>query len=211
MKLSKRLETISNLIRQNDYPCDVGCDHAYLSIDIASRLNINVIATEIAKGPYEIAKANVLKYKLENKIKLYKTDGLQGIEEPINTIIMAGMGSNTMIHILNNYNLKKIEKIIIQSNKDIDKIREYLNKSNFKINKEYYITDNNKNYITILYEKGQENLSKDEILFGKYDINLINYYRDEYNKYQEILDNLPKTNPSNELLEKINILKQRIK
>ena len=70
MKISERLRVIGDLIPDNSFVLDIGCDHALLDIYIVKKnKNIKTIASDINKGPLEIAKENVKKYNLENKIR----------------------------------------------------------------------------------------------------------------------------------------------
>lgn len=214
MKLSKRLKIIVDLIDEFDFVADIGCDHAYLSIYLCeSKKCQKIIATEVADGPYNIAKENIFKYNLTNKIKLYLTDGLQNIKENIDTIIIAGMGANTITKILNEYDsLNKIKKLVIQSNNNLDTVRFYLNQHNFYIENEYYVLENKKEYITILATQSEHKNTEKEILIGKYNKELKPYYYNQINKINEILKKINnKDNPNYiELMKKKNILKEYI-
>lgn len=192
MKLSKRLQVIADLIDSSDLVCDVGCDHAYLSLYLASKYDNKVIATEIADGPYNIAMKNIQNSDLKDKIKLYKTDGLNNVKDNINSIIIAGMGSNTIIHILSNYDLNNIDKIILQSNKDVDIVRKFINERGYIIQKEYYTNEFGKNYLTLYCIKGREVLTEEEILCGKFDSSLYHYYELQVKHINSIIKSIPK-------------------
>lgn len=213
MKLKKRLQVIASEIEKDDYLADVGCDHAYLGIYLTkNRLCSSVIATEINQGPYNIAINNLIKYDVQ--FPIYLCDGLTLVKEAINTIVISGMGANTIIDILKNYPfLTNIKKIIIQSNNDWHLIREYLNSKDFTIVKELYLEENNKDYITIVFRKGKENLTKEELLFGKYNPDNIEFYQKTLKKYNNILKEIPNNNSldKDKISNLINILIERTK
>ena len=104
------------------------------------------------------------------------------------------MGTHTIIDILKAKDLPKT--LIISSNNDHHILREYLNSINYTLSKEMAILDNNKYYLIMYYVYGKENLSKEEILFGKSNNNdYYNYLHNLYSKY-------PKYKEYLELLEK---------
>ncbi len=214
MKLSKRLKAISNLVNKDDYVVDVGCDHAYLSIYLAqNNLCKKVISTEVAKGPYNIALNNIKNYQLDNKIKLYLTDGLKNIKEQINTIIIAGMGANTIIKILQEYSsLNKINKLIIQSNNDLELLRRFLNSIGFYIKKENHVYEKNKDYIIILAYKDIKKNTDTELIVGVYNPESKEFYRKQIQKLSLILEDIKNTKNNNykKIKEKIELLNKYI-
>ena len=189
MKLSKRLETIANLIDKNDMVADVGCDHAYLSIYLAkNKLCKKIIATEVVEGPYNIASINIKNAGFEDNIKLYLTDGLINVSEELNTIVVAGMGANTIIKILKNYsNLNEVKKLIIQSNNDWELIRKYLNSVGFYIEKEFYVCEKNKDYITMLAYRNNKKNTEIELAVGVYNSEIKSFYQKQIDKLNSIL------------------------
>lgn len=193
MKLSKRLQTIANLVLPNDMVADIGCDHAYLSIYLAGKnLCQKIIATEVVEGPYNIALNNIKKHNLQNKIKIYLTDGLINVQDDLDTIIIAGMGASSIINILKNYKkINNINKMIIQSNNDWEIIRRYLNSQGFYIKKEIYTNENKKDYITLLVYKGKRKHKEKELIVGIYNKSNINFYLNQKNKIESILKKIP--------------------
>ena len=101
MKLSKRLISISNFIDDNSKVIDVGCDHALLDIYLfKNKKNISLIASDVRSGPLKQAKRNIDKYNCDIKVKLGY--GISTIESDVDTVVIAGMGGDTIVDILNN-------------------------------------------------------------------------------------------------------------
>ena len=184
----KRLEAIASLVNKDAFTLDIGTDHAYLQIYLINNNNTNkVISSDISKNVLSQSINNLKKYNLDDKVLLVQSDGFNNIKDNVDIAVIAGMGAHTIINIINN--AKKLpDKIIIQSNNNVDKIRKYMQGINYKIIKEMVVYENNKYYIIIKYEKGKDNLTKEEIEFGK-------NYNKEYlqyllKKYQEnVLNN----------------------
>ena len=170
MKINKRLKKISEFINNNSFILDVGCDHALLDIYLVlTKKNIKCLATDIRKKPLEKAQLNIDKYQIKDKITLAEADGLEKLTKDIDTIVISGMGALTIIDILRK-NLTKItnQKLIISPNNEEELIREYLLKKEFKIIKEVLVEDKNIIYPIIIFEKGKQNLTKKELLYGPY-------------------------------------------
>ncbi|MBQ9181537.1 MAG: SAM-dependent methyltransferase [Bacilli bacterium] len=156
MNLSKRLKTIQNFIDNDVRVVDVGCDHALLDIYLTLNRNIKCVASDINEQALNIAKKNIKKYNLENKIDVILSDGLDNIKLLENdVIVISGMGTKTIINILKNKNLKT-QKLIIQSNTEIFLLRKQLKKLGYRVIDEAVCFEKGKYYPTIFYEKGVE-------------------------------------------------------
>ena len=195
MKLTKRLQAIVDLVPNNAKIIDIGTDHAYVPIYLyLSNITHDITATDISNRVLKSTYNNLKKYNLEEKIKLILSDGFKNVTDTYDLAIIAGMGTHTIIDILKAKDLPKT--LIISSNNDHHLLREYLNSINYTLSKEMAILDNNKYYLIMYYIYGKENLSKEEILFGKSNNNdYYNYLHNLYSKY-------PKYKEYLELLEK---------
>ena len=67
----KRIETLASLVDKDAYVLDIGTDHAYLPIYLyKNNITKSIVGSDISKNALEYAKTNLVKYGLENKIKL---------------------------------------------------------------------------------------------------------------------------------------------
>lgn len=196
IKLSKRLASIASNIDKEDKVVDIGCDHGYLSIYLkAVNGNKVVIATDINENALNMAKKNINKNSILIETRL--GNGLDVIKHnEVDTIIISGMGGNTILNILKKNKLKYIKKIVIQSNTDIPLIRKYINKLGYTIKNEQLIIDKNIYYIIITFIKGKHKYTKKELYFGpillKENNDLFNEKKAiELNKLEEILKKIP--------------------
>ena len=161
MNISKRLRAISDFIPDNSFILDIGCDHALLDIyTVKTKKNIRAIASDINKGPLKSAKENVKKYKLEDKIKVILADGLDSYNKDVDTIVLSGLGTNTIIDILEQgkEKLEYINRIIVSSNNDYLKLRKNICNLGFYIKDEYYPI--------IVFEKGITKYKDFEYKYG---------------------------------------------
>ena len=131
-KLSKRLEVISSFIEDNSRVIDIGCDHGLLSIYLVNKYkNIKVIASDINRNALDTAINNIKKEGLDSRIETRLGNGLDVVSsDEIDTIVIAGMGANTIVGILKYApdKLVNVNNIIIQSNTDLYFLRKNVTK-----------------------------------------------------------------------------------
>ncbi len=212
IKLSKRLLAIANLIDDNSKVVDIGCDHGLVSIYLAmNKQNISIIASDINQNALDNAIKNINKYHLEDKIKVCLSNGLDNINDEIDTIIISGMGGHTIVDILTNNQekLNTVNNIIIQSNNDIEYVRRKIVKLGYCISKEELILDKNIYYTVILFTKGKKKYTNKEYYFGPILLKenskiFIERKNKEYTKLLNIKNNIPKR----KLLIRLKILKE---
>ena len=209
IKINKRLKKLSAYLLDSKKIIDIGCDHALLGIYLClNNKEIKVIASDINAKPLIKAKANVLKYDLSDRVKIKQADGLIGMEEDVDTVVISGMGTTTIINILKNIkDYPSVSKIVLSPNNDFELLRCEIQKLGFKIFKEEIIKDKNKYYLIIVFLKGQEITDN---YFGKLDLNNkdnIEYYKYLYTKNEEIINEIN----NNDLVRKNILIKENKK
>ena len=209
--ISNRLKSLVKYVDKKDNVIDIGCDHALLDIYLVLNNNIdNALVSDISKNALNQGIENIKKYNLENSISTRCGSGLEVLNDKdiIDTIIISGMGTNTILEILNNKYLNKINKMIIQSNKDYELLRRKIVKLGFKISNEECIVDNDKVYINIIFVRGKEEYSDVEYKYGLNTmLNKELYYNHLINRNNSIVNKLNNSIKKNELLEEIEFIK----
>ena len=208
--LSNRLKEIASFIPDNVKIVDIGCDHALLDIYLyKNRKNIKIIASDINENALEQAKKNIKKYKLDKSIETRLSNGLDNINsDEIDTIVISGMGSHTIVGILrmNQKKLINVGNIIIQSNNHIDFLRERILELNYYIDSEKLVKDNNIIYTIISFKKGKKKYNKKEIYFGPYLLKEnSNLFKEKNKQDLEKLEYLYKIIPKSHILHRIKI------
>ncbi len=187
--LNLKLQTIASLINKDDIVIDTCCDHAYLAIYLKeNNLCKEVYASDISDKALLNAQNNIKKHNLQ--IETFLSDGFKNIKlENINTVVIAGVGTNTVLDIVNSAP-KDISKYIISSNNDFYNLRKKMKKQAFYIKKEIIVKENNKYYPIILFTKDYRYYNKNVLKFG--DSNNKMYYEYLLQKEQNILAKIPK-------------------
>lgn len=184
---SKRIEAIASLIDSDSTILDVGCDHGYLPIYLMLFNHAKkVYASDISESAVQGALKNFLKYNLD--IDVFCCDGLNDISVYYDTLVICGMGYNTIKKILSDKQL--CDTIIIQSNSDHYLLRLFMNNLGFMIDSEITILDKGIYYVLIKYVRGSEVIDKKFLHFGKSANN--DYFLYNLSKLEKIFGNLPK-------------------
>ena len=126
-KISDRLEFIFSQIPTCDYFADIGCDHGYISYLMLKNKKCNKLTYSDISAP-SLQKAILLLSEYENA-KPVCCSGLEKIDRDVDCVLIAGMGGENIISILQNGFLPKT--LVLQPMKNIDKLRVFLNKNGY--------------------------------------------------------------------------------
>lgn len=169
-KLSKRLQVVADYIEDNSKIIDVGCDHGLLSIYLANKYNnVKIIASDVNKNALGSAINNIEKSNLCDRIETRLGSGLDVVSsDEINAVIIAGMGSNTIVQILkySRDKLVNVNNIIIQSNTDLYFLRKNITSIGYYIEDELLVEDKAIIYTVIKFSKGRKHYSYKELYLG---------------------------------------------
>lgn len=164
--MSKRIKEIAKSIVPYKFLADIGCDHGYL-INLAFDKGILFAqAVDNKEGPLNIARKNLFKYN--DKVHFSLSDGIEDLDPKIDVVVIAGMGGTLITKILldNIDKLKNVSRLILQPNRNIDKIRLFALNYGFKITQEKIIYEESIYYEIIVLEKGLASYTNSEIMFG---------------------------------------------
>lgn len=156
-----RIKEICNLIDKCQCVYDVGSDHALLAINILRDKKVKqVVNIEKNWLPHNAGKANLAKNHLTTKTINVLNDGLKDIVKKVfvqpNYIVIAGMGANNIIDILEHKDstINKDVKYILEANCDVELLRKYLAKNKYDILFEDVCLDRTKFYQIICAKQG---------------------------------------------------------
>ena len=205
--LSKRLASLVSFFNEKDRVVDVGCDHGYLSIYLKeNNLVESIIASDVNENALNVAKENIKECGLD--IPTVLSDGIDNVDiTGINCLVMSGMGTATILHILEDGNkLKQINKIIIQSNNNHDILRRQMNKRGYYLSEEVAVYDRGKWYLSMLFIKSGKKNTDLELEYGL--LNNRDYVRFLIDKYTRINNRIPDLEDREENNKKIYHLKE---
>lgn len=170
--------SIVSFVSEGESVIDIGCDHGLLDVYLTVNKNCSCSACDVSNDIINRAYNNFLKYDVLSCINLFVGNGFNDLKIKSNqTIILAGMGTSTMLKILK---VNKSNKIICQTNTDLYDLRRGVCDMGYYISREDIVFDNNRYYVTIEFLKGNSNYSYDEYLLGPI---LLENNSDLFNKY----------------------------
>jgi tRNA (adenine22-N1)-methyltransferase len=209
IKISNRLLSLTKYVNSRDLVMDVGCDHALLDIYLVQKGIVNKLyVCDVNQNALNNGIENIKKNNLSKNIVPILGYGIERVSEVnVNTLVISGMGSKTIINILESPNLSRIYKLILQSNNNHFELREFLMKKGFTIYDEEIVKDGKKTYINIvaIRDTYPKEYSKLELEFGP--ILIKNKDNLEYFKnLRDDLDDLLFKNRSNETKDLISDL-----
>ncbi len=224
-KLSKRLTAVSQQLLQNKVLADIGTDHAYLPCyAYLNGIIPSAIGTEINVGPYQSARSLVKKLGLSDFIDIRFGDGLSVLRKcEAEQIVIAGMGGALITKILEEGKAKLgcAERLILQPNVAVEKVRRWLYENKWTIKEECILEEDDVIYEIVTADRGRDTrpFHKNDFLFGPYLLKkksavFRKKWAEELKKQQLILSHLNQAERSAEVDERriqVESMIQRIK
>ena len=144
LPLSDRLLACAGLVRPGSRVADIGCDHGYLGIYLLTQgIAASMIEADINEGPLQSAMRNADKFGVRDQMTFYLSDGAKNIPRDFDTLVCAGMGGDTMIHILENASWLRSDRyrLILQCQSKSPMLRSYLSEKGWQIAREMVMRD----------------------------------------------------------------------
>ena len=144
LPISSRLLACANFVGRGNRVADIGCDHGYLSIHLLTNgIASSCIASDINEGPLQSAMRNARKFGVQSKIQFFLSDGVRNIPRDFDDLVCAGMGADTMVHILESAPWLRDTKyrLILQCQSKTPMLRRYLSEKGWRIYEEAVLRD----------------------------------------------------------------------
>ena len=144
LPISKRLLACCDFVAKGDRVADIGCDHGYLGIHLLTNcIASHMIESDVAPGPLDSARRNAMKYHVETAMTFYLSDGVRNISRDFDTLVCAGMGGDTMVHILSDapWLRNKQYRLIHQCQSKTPMLRRYLSDNGWRITEEQVLKE----------------------------------------------------------------------
>lgn len=180
-----RTDEIFAAVHKAKVIADVGCDHGLIAEKILKNNKAEkVIFTDISKKCLKKAEDLLNDFAEAGMAVSYCTDGLTGVNEHVDEVVIAGMGGEEIIKILSECaDRLNVERLVLQPMKNSKEVREFLIKNHFAVGLDYTFYSDKKFYDLITatrlpsditdfytvdeYEFGRQNLKIKETGFVK--------------------------------------------
>lgn len=189
--MSERMRKVAEYVPVCGTVADIGCDHGYVSIYLLDQMIAEyVIAIEVRDGPLRRVQEHCIQAGLHDRMECRLSDGLDSIASgELDCAILAGMGGMLMLDILERGRKSHVlpPELVLQPQSDLSKIREYVQKIDYGIQKEAFLCERGKYYTVI--KVGRESLGTEEPVYTEVELEYGRYllqHRDSV--LQEYLD-----------------------
>lgn len=151
--LTPRLKMVLGLIPDAESCWDIGTDHGYLAAALALR-GMRVTAADVNPGPLGQARKNLIRFGLEDRVRLRLSDGLAAMEDgEADCVVIAGMGGELIAGILSK-GTKNVRHFVLQPQSTYYELRDWLSGNGFRILRETVCREGQRYYTAMLTEKG---------------------------------------------------------
>ena len=189
INLSPRLQCIADYVVPGSRVIDVGTDHAYVPIWLLqNRICSSAAATDIRPGPLKNAAFDAEKYGVSDCLKLILCDGLTGCTPDMaDTLILAGMGGETIMGILNTSPWALEQHLILQPQTKKSELRSWLKARGLCVLDAVLAYDAGRIYLVWSVGKGEmrDCAAIDPILMEKRDPLLKPYIEDHFKRLRK--------------------------
>lgn len=149
MELTPRLQAIASQIRVGARVADVGTDHGYLPVWLLLNERIDwAVAADLREGPLNHAKETAQHFGTTERMSFRLCNGLTGIgPEEVDTIVIAGMGGETISSILSAAPWTKGgATLLLQPMTHLAELRLWLQRNGYAILKEQIVREGKRLY-----------------------------------------------------------------
>ena len=173
--LDARLRAIAGLVMQavgqKAQPCvaDVGCDHGYLTAYLLEACpRMTALACDVSAPSLDKARRLMARRGLTDRVRFAVADGLAAIDAPVDAIVLAGMGAETILSIVR-AGWERIGQaaLIVQANTDLPLLRAELARLGFAAECEAHAQAAGRRYVTMCMRAAQpREMTAREALLG---------------------------------------------
>lgn len=170
LQLQPRLQLLADLVADGSRVADIGTDHGYLPVHLlqAGRIPL-AIAADVGHEPLQHAVRTAEEYGVAG-IDFRLCDGLRGISpQEVDTIVIAGMGGETIIHILSAADWTKTPgryTLLLQPMTKTGELRRWLSDNGYRFTAERLVWDKDFLYPVMVVTGGEQHISGMEQEYG---------------------------------------------
>ncbi len=145
---------------------DVGCDHGYAS-EYALKKNLfeRVYISDVSAGSLKKAERLLRRYLESGRCTAVLADGMKGLPEPCDCLLIAGLGGEEILRILSEGYIP--ENFVFQPMKNAEKLRRFLIDRGAKITADYTFGEGYYYELIVGEREGGSAYSEREILYGR--------------------------------------------
>ncbi|MDO4868023.1 MAG: class I SAM-dependent methyltransferase [Clostridia bacterium] len=166
--LDPRLSMVARLVGTCDCYADIGCDHGRLgAFMLQNNLCRRALLTDISEPSLAKARALIERLGLEERTVFRVGDGALAIDEPVQAVVIAGMGGSTIAEILRGGRERLGNaRLVLQPNVAAPELRKTLCEIGYAIVDERVVQDGRRCYVILAAEPGKADYGLKERVVG---------------------------------------------
>lgn len=161
--LDERLSAAAGLVREavRGVECpraaDIGCDHGYLTAHLLETCpNLTMLACDVSAPSLDKARRLFDRRGLTERARFAVADGLSAIDSPVDAVVIAGMGAQTILRIVREGRARLGNAaLIVQANTDLPLLRMELAGMGFAAERELFVCAAGRHYVTMCMRRAQ--------------------------------------------------------
>lgn len=164
--MTERIKEICAHLPRGKVFADVGCDHGYASeYALKKQLFERVYISDVSAGSLKKAERLLSRYLASGKCKSVLADGMKGLPEQCDCLLIAGLGGEEILRILSEGYIP--EKFVFQPMKNAEKLRRFLVERGAKITADYTFGEGYYYELIVGEKEGGSEYSERDIAYGR--------------------------------------------
>lgn len=173
--MTDRLFKIFDLLTECNVFADIGCDHGYIAKAMLDKGKCKkAIISDISAKCLSKAENLLSRYISLGVAESVVSDGFENISG-CDQALIAGMGGEEIVSIISTAKEQKKlpERLVVQPMKNCDKVRLCAVNAGYKVDYDKVFKSCGKYYNLIVFTFGKDNLTEEEIEFGRDNVRLL--------------------------------------
>lgn len=168
ISLDPRLSMIARLVGKCESYADIGCDHGRLgAFMLQSGQCERAVLTDISQPSLQKARTLIDSLGLSERADFRVGDGALALEEPVEVVVIAGMGGSTIAKIIREGRERLAgARLVLQPNVAAPELRGALCECGYAVTDEGVARDGRRNYIVIQAEPGKTDYGLKQLIVG---------------------------------------------
>jgi len=168
ISLDPRLSLIAEMLGVCERCADIGSDHGRLGAFLLQNGQCRSIAlTDISDASLQKARRLISLLGLEAKVDFCVGDGALALNAPVDAAIIAGMGGETIAHIIGHADGRLDgARLLLQPNVAAPQLRKRLSKCGWRVSDERLVRDGRRIYLILEAVQGEQRLTLAEETVG---------------------------------------------
>lgn len=166
--LGPRKEALLSLTPRCGIAAEIGADHGITAAHLVqSGVAKRLVVTDISAASLEKAKRRFALHGLSDRADFRVADGLDALEEPVEAVLLAGLGTRTLCAILERGKDRIGDAaLILQPQQSPFQLREWLMQNGFRVDAERIALEEGRYYVVLRARRAKTLYTQRELLLG---------------------------------------------